>query len=170
MDPRWLEILKASGWQTAAIATACLLILAADRFEFIPKLDPWMIQLTAAAMAICALLAVASCISKSSAVYNKVAANIRKRRALAYAIDTLNPDETDFLKGQINKSESTVQLHPFNAGSMRAFVHQSGLYQGLQSKGIVTISAADPEGKIQTITVTRVAWKILKNKFKDATV
>jgi hypothetical protein len=42
--------LKASGWQTAAIAAACIVILAADRFELIPKLDPWILQLTAAAM------------------------------------------------------------------------------------------------------------------------
>src|SRR5262249_2288183 len=61
MDPRWLEILKASGWQTAAIAAPCFLVLAADRFGLIPKLDPWMVQVTAVAMATCALLAVASC-------------------------------------------------------------------------------------------------------------
>lgn len=35
-DPRWLEILKASGWQTGALAIACSLILALVRGGVIP--------------------------------------------------------------------------------------------------------------------------------------
>jgi hypothetical protein len=126
-----------------------------------------MIQLAVAATVICALLAVASVISRSGVVYDNIAANVKKRRALTYAIETLNPEETDFLRAQIKKGESTVQLHPFNAGNIPDFVRRAALYQGLQSKGIVTISAADPQGKIQTITITSVAWKILKKKFKN---
>jgi hypothetical protein len=36
------------------------------------------------------------------------------------------------------------------------------MYQGLQDKNIVTISAADPEGKVLTITIRKAAWKQLK--------
>jgi hypothetical protein len=44
-DPRWLEILKASGWQTAAVAAACGLFLIARAFRRsalrLPGFRPW---------------------------------------------------------------------------------------------------------------------------------
>lgn len=61
-DPRWLEILKASGWQTAAIAATCGLFLLLARWSFIPPLDAWMIQLAAFGLLLSAFLAVASVI------------------------------------------------------------------------------------------------------------
>lgn len=35
-DPRWLEILKASGWQTSALTVACLVVLALVKAGLIP--------------------------------------------------------------------------------------------------------------------------------------
>ena len=35
-DPKWLEILKASGWQTTAFAVACILIVVLIKQDFIP--------------------------------------------------------------------------------------------------------------------------------------
>ena len=35
-DPKWLEILKASGWQTTALAIACILIVVLIKKDFIP--------------------------------------------------------------------------------------------------------------------------------------
>jgi hypothetical protein len=44
-DPRWLEILKASGWQTAALTAASALILYGNAKKLLPApLEPWMIQ------------------------------------------------------------------------------------------------------------------------------
>lgn len=43
-DPRWLEILKASGWHTGAIAMACALFLLAAHWAWFPPLDAWMVQ------------------------------------------------------------------------------------------------------------------------------
>ncbi len=43
-DPRWLEILKASGGQSLALAAACAGLMAAHFNQIIPALDPWMIQ------------------------------------------------------------------------------------------------------------------------------
>ena len=62
-DSRWLEILKASGWQTAAIAAACALFLFAANRGLLPPLDPWMVQLAALAFLVCGFLALASFIS-----------------------------------------------------------------------------------------------------------
>jgi hypothetical protein len=59
-DPRWLEILKASGWQTAAIAIACGLFLLSAHLGWLPPLDPWMILLAVAGLLLCGCLAVAS--------------------------------------------------------------------------------------------------------------
>jgi hypothetical protein len=59
-DPRWLEILKASGWQTTALATAFGLFLLAARIRLFPPLDSWMIQLAALGFLVCACLALAS--------------------------------------------------------------------------------------------------------------
>jgi hypothetical protein len=46
-DPKWLEILKASGWQTTALAVAFGLFILAGRTGWLSSLDPWMIQLGA---------------------------------------------------------------------------------------------------------------------------
>jgi hypothetical protein len=64
-DPRWLEILKASGWQTAAISAACGLFLFAGHKEWVPPLDPWMIQLAAFGFLLTGFLSVASLISNT---------------------------------------------------------------------------------------------------------
>jgi hypothetical protein len=62
-DPRWLEILKASGWQTAAISAACGLFLLTGHWGWVPQLDSWMIQLAAFALLLSGFLAIASFIS-----------------------------------------------------------------------------------------------------------
>ena len=36
VDPKWLEILKASGWQTTALAVACIFIVVLIKKDFIP--------------------------------------------------------------------------------------------------------------------------------------
>jgi superinfection exclusion protein B len=62
-DPRWLEILKASGWQTGAIAIACGLFLLAAHWGLLPPLDPWMTQLAVAGLLLFGCLALASFLS-----------------------------------------------------------------------------------------------------------
>jgi len=42
-DPRWLELLKASGWQTAGISIACGLFLLGAHLGWLPPLEPWMV-------------------------------------------------------------------------------------------------------------------------------
>jgi hypothetical protein len=43
-DPRWLEVLKASGGQALALGVACGGLLAVHYLKWIPPLEPWMIQ------------------------------------------------------------------------------------------------------------------------------
>ena len=165
-DPRWLEILKASGWQTAAISLGCGALLWASHTGWLPPFEPWLVQLAAAAMVICGLLALASFISNATIRIGNWINSFKEWQALRHSIGTLNTEEIAFLKGQLQKGETTTQLDPFIAKrSIPRFVQLSGMYQGLQDKNIVNISAADPEGKIQTITIRKTAWKQLKKQF-----
>src|SRR5215471_15769345 len=107
-DPRWLEILKARGSQTAAVAIACGLLLWADRTHLVPTLEPWMVQLAVAAMVICGLLALASF---ATTRFASGAPTSRNGRHCDTPIKTLNADETSFLKRQVEKNQTTTQLH-----------------------------------------------------------
>src|SRR5271165_2038798 len=62
-DPKWLEILKASGWQTAALAAACGLFLLVGRWGWLPPLDPWVIEAAVFGLFVTGFLTVASSIS-----------------------------------------------------------------------------------------------------------
>jgi len=62
-DPRWLEILKASGWQTAAIAIACGLFLLIARAGWLPSLEPWMTTVAVVGLLLCGCLAISSFLS-----------------------------------------------------------------------------------------------------------
>jgi hypothetical protein len=166
-DPRWLEILKASGWQTAALAGAAGLLLWADRAGWIPHFEPWMVQSAAVVMIVCGMLALASFASNTVVQIGKWSASFGNWRALRHAINTLSQSETAFLKAQVEKNEATTQLHPFNARGIPDFVQQAAIFQGLQNKRIVDVTAADPQGKIQTITIEPAAWGKLKKKFKS---
>jgi hypothetical protein len=165
-DPRWLEILKASGWQTVALALAAGLFLWAARTGWIPPLEPWMVQTAAVVMIACGLLALASFASNAVVQIGKWGASIKNWWALRHSIRTLNAAESAFLKNQVERNETTVQLHPFNAGGIPNFVQQAGMYQGLENKSIVNVTSADPQGRIQIITIEQAAWKMLKKKFK----
>ena len=125
-----------------------------------------MIQFAVAALLISGLLALSTVATKLVEFAKEIYDIIQESRALRHSIDTLNADEIAFLKEQVVKGETTIHLHPFNAGSIRQFVHQAGIFSGLADKGIVTRIAADPEGKIQTITIEKAAWDLLKGKFK----
>jgi hypothetical protein len=139
-DPRWLlEILKARGWQTAAVSIACALLLWANRAGWLPPFEPWMVQLGAVAMVICGLLALASLVSNATIQIKKWSTSVREWLDLRHSIKTLNTDEIAFLKGQVKKGKTTAQLHPFNAGGIPNFVHRTGMYQGLHDKKIVYV-------------------------------
>jgi|SRR5271157_453819 len=60
-DPKWLEILKASFWQTTAIAAAAFLLIYVNAKRLLPaSLEPWMIQAAEVALLVCGCLSLAS--------------------------------------------------------------------------------------------------------------
>jgi hypothetical protein len=46
------------------------------------------------------------------------------------------------------------------------FVQQAGMYRGLDDKKIVSVTAADPQGRIRTITIEQAAWNMLQRKIQ----
>lgn len=78
-DPKWLEILKASGWQTTALAVAFGVMLLVIRAGWIASPDAWFsgfIAFCALAFLICMFLALAS-------IGHSVADFLQPRRWLA---------------------------------------------------------------------------------------
>jgi hypothetical protein len=62
-DPRWLEILKASGWQTLALAVGCGTFLYLARAKYLPPVPDVGLLLVWFAFLICSMLFLASFIS-----------------------------------------------------------------------------------------------------------
>lgn len=164
LEAKWLELLNANGLKLAAVSIACAILLWGGLTSPLPD---WAVQLIVVAMVVSGLLALASAANPMQNLCTAATKWLKERRALTHAIDTLNSDETEFLKEQVRSGHNTVQLNPFNAGNIRHFVHQAGLFQGLQNKGIVSVTAADPEGKVQTVIIETAAWRILKKKFAE---
>ncbi len=74
VDPRWLEILKASGWQTTALAIACVLIVVLVKYEVIPTTEsPYWIAVPAICGVILWCLALAAMGSASVKAIKPVA-------------------------------------------------------------------------------------------------
>jgi hypothetical protein len=120
-----LEILKASGWQTAAISLGCGALLWASHVGLLPPFEPWLVQVTAAAMVICGLLALASFISNAIIQIGEWIASFRERLALRHSIRTLNADETTFLSHKCSGSAFRRPTRPARCKSARsANVHE----------------------------------------------
>jgi hypothetical protein len=60
-DPRWLEILKASGWHPAALTAACATILFFDARTLLPVApESWVIQVAEVGLFACGFLTLAN--------------------------------------------------------------------------------------------------------------
>lgn len=63
IDAKWLEILRAAGPKTTAVAVASALFLLIASWSWIPPLDPWMVQLAAFTLLLTGALAIGSAAS-----------------------------------------------------------------------------------------------------------
>jgi hypothetical protein len=62
-DPKWLEILKASGGQSASLAVACGVFLLVAHLGWIPEPYPWMVQAAVFVLILSGMLAITSFIT-----------------------------------------------------------------------------------------------------------
>ena len=114
-DPRWLEILKASGWQTAAVAAALGLFLYSHYLGWIPPLESWMVQSTVFGLLVFGMLAIASCLSNLYRIFPlhkwlAIGFNIQnKKRAVERYIPFMTPKEREIIGYLLAHKQKTFQ-------------------------------------------------------------
>lgn len=106
IDAKWLDILKASGWQTAAIAAAGAVLLYANAKRLLPvPLERWMIQTAVATTIVCVCLTISSIVSATMRATQRQRARLwsglveqrRLRREVAAYIPSMTPREREII-------------------------------------------------------------------------
>jgi hypothetical protein len=113
-DPRWLEILKASGLQTAAISAASALLIYGNSNKWFPvAFEPWKIQIAVVALVVCGCLSLAS-IGSASVKKSKLLTQKLKRmwairqakRHVARLIAQLTATEKEILSYLLTRNQT----------------------------------------------------------------
>ena len=132
-DPKWLEILKASGWQTTALSIACGLIFVLIKFKVIPTTDsPLWLALPAIGALIFGCLALAAMFSALAKVINPAAIFDRwrlkcsKKRAAR-----------EFIPYMTEKDREIIGYLLYHNQKMFQAVDDGGYAAPLISKGII---------------------------------
>jgi hypothetical protein len=164
-DPKWLEILKASGWQTTALAVAFGLFLLAGRAGWLPPLDPWMIQLAALGLLVCGCLSLASIASATLEFFplqiwlKYWIDSYRNKRQVIQYIPHMTSKEREIIAHLIHNNQTT-----FTAAI------DGGHAKTLLARGIVNVIAAPGQYVDQEnvpMTIRPSVWKALvKHKAK----
>jgi hypothetical protein len=109
LDSKWLEILKASGWQTTAIAAACGLFLLLAHWGWLPPLAPWITQIAAFGIVLCGCLSVTAILS-SAPVQNWIMHWItihKLKRDVRDYIPHMTKQEREIISYLLAKSQKT---------------------------------------------------------------
>jgi len=92
-DPRWLEILKASGWQTTAVTAAAALTLYLNATKRFPTpLDSWVIQTAEVSLLVFGCLSLASIGSSIVKASSGPRASLTRRWAIRKAQHQVEKD------------------------------------------------------------------------------
>ena len=161
-DPKWLEILKASGWQTFALAAACGIIIILINHGIIPTTDdPLWLAIPSIGGIVFGLLALTSILS-ASVNYLEPGKNIKvwsAKRKLTKEAEAFIPYMTEADKAIIG-----YLLH--HNQRMFQYEQDGGYAAPLISKGIIQISASS--GQIfhpswVSFEVPDYIWTVLDN-------
>ena len=134
-DPKWLEILKASGWQMGAIATAAALLIYGNAKNLlpIPPLEPWIIEAAVVTFLVCGSLALFSFGPPILRAAERGKANLehrlairRKKREVEMYISHMTPKEREILSYLISQNQK-----------MFTYTLDGGFASTLISRGIV---------------------------------
>jgi hypothetical protein len=131
LDSKWLEILKASGWQTTAIAATCGLFLLFAHWGWLPPLAPWMIHFASFGSLLCGFLAFMAILS-SAPVQNWIMHWItihKKKRAVRDYIPHMTEQERKIISYLLAKNQKTF-----------TYTIDGGYAVTLISRGIVVCS------------------------------
>jgi hypothetical protein len=115
-DPKWLEILKASGAQSAAAALACGGLLVVAHWGWLPPLDAWVIQAATFGALLFGFLAIASlviAINKNAGINEWVMYGIERRQAQAEVrgyIPFMTAKEREIIGYLLAKKQKTLEV------------------------------------------------------------
>jgi hypothetical protein len=151
-DPRWLEILKASGWQTSAMSIASVVVLVLVRNGTIPTdgSPHWIAvpSISAIVFGSLAIASVASAIIKATQPLAHIT-RWRSKRAEQQAVRNYIPHMT--------KQDQEIIAYLLHHNQKMFQADQDGGYAApLISKGIIRISAQ----RGQVLDLTRVPFAI----------
>lgn len=143
-DAKWLEILKASGWQTAAISGASGVYLYLAHNNVIPKLPDMAVQLLFLAMLVCGMLAVGSLLSalfETFPVHIMIAGHMarenEKKSAAAY-IPHMTPKEREII-GHLLARNQKVFTCTSDGGHARTLIARGIIRSALRAGMTYTI-------------------------------
>jgi hypothetical protein len=162
---RIFDLLKAKGWQTAAVAVGCFVfLLVAASFQMPSN---WLIPIVTLVMFVSAALASAALLASFCGWLARSVPKLfdffNEGRKLTRSVSLLNKQERDALDPHVRANEQTFYLSPFTQRpSIPEALRLQALYAGLSDKGIVTLTTTDAQGRNMTIHVTDRAWKRLK--------
>jgi hypothetical protein len=137
INPKWLEILKASGWQTAAGASACALFLLVAHWGWLPPLEPWMVQLAAFALLLLGFLTLASFISSALKVFPASAWFVhwvtirREKKAAREYIPHMTPKEREIIGFLLAKNQKMLTVDS-DGGHAVTLISRKIIVRGLQ--------------------------------------
>jgi hypothetical protein len=131
-DPRWLEILKASGWQTAAFTGAAAFLLYGNSHNWF-ELEPWIIEAAIVVLIVAACLTVASI--GSAAV--KASKGSRTRLAQLWTIRQIKHQVAKGIPQMTDKDREIIAYLLAKNQSMFTSTPDGGHANTLISKGII---------------------------------
>jgi len=172
LDWKWLDsFLKASGPKSAAIALACGVFLLIAHWQWIPPLDPWVIQVAAFVLLLTAFLTLASFASILNSVFQPREWLVhgykihKDKRMVRKYIPFMNEQEREIIAYLLARNEKT-----FEADS------DGGRAASLLSHGIVRIPVTLGQHFDMSNMPTRIPdhiWDVLaehKDKFPHAEI
>jgi|SRR5882762_1135013 len=133
-DPKWLEILKASGWQTAAVTAASATILYLNAKKRLPvALDSWVIQAAEVGVLVFGFLTVSSIGPHVTKTANIMASVLERR----LAVDRAQRQVAKDIPSMTSKEREIIGYLLANNQKMFTCSRDGGYANTLLSKGIV---------------------------------
>lgn len=158
-DARWLEILKASGWQTAGIAVACGVFLWLSLAGVFGPVDPLVTQLVAFAGLVSGFLALASFIIATLKFFP-----VQKWYLRWFNLRRAKRGVRDYIPHMTDKEREIIAYLLAKNQKMFGAESDGGYASTLLSRGIVRI-AAKPGQHIDMMDVPMeipdYAWEVL---------
>lgn len=160
IDPKWLELLKASRPQAAALAVACFVLLAAPHWTAIPSLPDWVVIPAFFVGVLCSCLVVFSLVSSAYKIFPL------HRWAVKYLTDRRSQKEVRaYIPFMTEKDKEIVAylLH-FNLKTIEAD-RDGGSAAQLISRGVLVVLLR-PNQQVRSTNVPMIVpdciWDVLQ--------